>query len=307
MLLNALLKNRIMRLFVKIYILLTVLPLLSFVSDTPINYDREYVNISTVKHKGVDYKLIYMKRGESQNRIKAKYFAAKDPYKGTFVPDRYINWKANKSVICVTSGTYMDSYIDPKPIGLTVDNGIVVNRTLENDMDGLVIVYATGGIVATNIEDRDLVVQGGDIGGIQLNIKNNTFHRTKFLEWCQQNEATVFQTHLLVYKNSLKIDASTSKPDKRERRFLVVGHDEDGNLVHCIIHSPEYTSLYDGANKVYNFLNSFREMNIVFMVNLDTGAQDVFTLFDEAGKERHDVKGHLQIEKAINLLVYYYE
>ena len=208
-------------------------------------YDKQYVKISTAKHKGFSYKVIYMDRGLSGKKINAKYFAAKD-LNGNSVPNRFYNWSKGKNIICVTSGTYMDNYDSKlaRPVGLTVDNGIVVNKGIA-DFDGLVIVYATGGAVATNLKDKNLTVQGGSISGIPLDIKGNAYHFNEFLKWCEENGATVFQTHLLVYKNILKISSFNSSPKSQERRFLAVGNDAEGNLVHCIVHSPEYTTLYE--------------------------------------------------------------
>ncbi len=270
-------------------------------------YDKKFIKISTVKHKGSTYKVIYMDRGLSGKKINSKYFAAKD-LNGSSVYNRYNKWSNGKNIICVTSGTYMDNF-DPKlagPVGLTIDNGIIVNKRIA-DFDGLVIIYATGGIVATNLKDKNLTVQGGSISGIPLDIKGNAFHFDEFLKWCKDNEATVFQTHLLVYKNKLKISSFNSSPDPRERRFLAVGTDEEGNLVHCIVHSPQYTTLYEGSKQVLNFLNEFKELNVTYMINLDTGAQNVFSLYNSDGKIDPTVKGTIPVNDAINLLVYYYQ
>ena len=270
-------------------------------------YSKQYVKTSTVKHKGFSYKVIYMDRGLSGKKINAKYFAAKD-LNGSSVPNRFYNWSKSKNIICVTSGTYMNAY-DSKvalPVGLTVDNGIVVNKQIEN-FDGLVIVYATGGIVATNLKDKNLTVQGGNISGIPLDIKGNSYHFNEFLKWCKEYEATVFQTHLLVYKNNLKISSFNSSLEPRERRFLAVGNDAEGNLVHCIVHSPEITTLYEGSKRALNFLNEFKEMNVMWMINLDTGFQDVFSLYDSDGKINSSIKGNKPVNEAINLLVYYYQ
>ena len=46
---------------------------------------------------------------------------------------------------------------------------------------------------------------------------------------------------------------------------------------------------------------------IEFMVNLDTGYQDVFKLYDTNGSEKNDIKGTEPLTSAVNLLVYYYE
>ena len=293
-----------------VIILVSVILMTGLSSSSRIGpYDSDFVQVSTAKHNGYEYKVIYMERGRSGKRIKAKYFAAKDPYSNKTVPQRYNEWEYGKGVICVSSGTYMDSYTNPnpKPVGITVDNGIVVNRNLQPDMDGLVIVYATGGIVATNLEDKDLTVQGGSISGIPLDIRGNSFHLSSFLKWCEEQEATVFQTHMLIYKNELKISSYNSSKTPRERRFLAVGYDDDGNLAHCIIHSPDYTSLYEGTKRVHDFLNEIKELDVTFMVNLDTGAQDVFKLFNADGNEDNTIKGQKSLEEAVNLLVYYYE
>ncbi len=270
-------------------------------------YEKQYVKISTITNNGFSYKVIYMDRGLSGKKINAKYFAAKD-LNGSSVPNRFYNWSKGKNIICVTNGAYMDNY-DSKfagPVGLTVDNGIIVNKRIAN-FDGLVIIYASGGIIATNLKDKNLTVQGGSISGIPLDLKGNAYHFNEFLKWCEENGATVFQTHLLVYKNNLKISSFNSDTSSRERRFLVVGKDAEGNLVHCIIHSPQYTNLFEGSKRTLNFLNEFKEMNVLWMINLEEGSQDVFSLYDSDGKINSSIKGRTQISDALNLLVYYYQ
>lgn len=282
----------------------------SFINSTN-SYDKNYVQISTVRYEGNAYNVIYMDRGGSNKRIKAKYFAAAD-FNGNSVADRYYKWAKGKNIICASSGTYMNSFdvtkAGTKTEGLTVDNGILVNKELKTAvMDALVIVYATGGVVATDLKEKNLKVQGGNISGIPLDLRGNSLHKNGFITWSQDNQATVFQTHLLAYDNKLKVSSYNSKKTERERRFLAVGKDEDGHLIHCIVHSTTHTSLYDGSNRVLNFLNNFKDMEVIFMVNLDTGAQDVLKVFNSDGSVRNDIKGALDIDKAANLLVYYYE
>ncbi len=270
-------------------------------------YDDDYVQISTVKHGNHKYNIVYMQREASKKRIKAKYFAAKD-FNGKLVPDRYKSWSFGKNIICLTSGTYMSdcNASMATPVGLTIDNGVLVNKRVV-DFDGLVIVFATGGIVVANLEEKNLRVQGGRISGMKLDIKGNSLHKTEFIKWCERNEATVFQTHLLVYKNKIKVSSVNSSSSKRERRFLAVGYDDDEQLVHCIVHFPEYTTLYNGTKKVLNFLNEFKEMEVEYMINLDTGCQNVFKLYNGDGSLNHSIKGERFINNAANLLVYYYQ
>ncbi|MEM9991906.1 MAG: hypothetical protein AAF738_09085, partial [Bacteroidota bacterium] len=101
---------------------------------------------------------IWMSR--KTQRLKAKYFAHKqdDNNGGTkYVHSRYGDWRGGKYVVLKSSGAYASGWKGSDvPVGITVDNGIVVNRSYYNKMDGLVIVYATGGIAVSNIEDGNL-------------------------------------------------------------------------------------------------------------------------------------------------------
>jgi hypothetical protein len=257
-------------------------------------YNPNYVEISTVKHQNNDYNVVFMTR--SDNHIKAKYFGAKD-YDGSDVPFRFNRWKQGRDIICLTSAGYMDNM--GVPVGLTIDNGVIVNQTLE-DFDGLIIVYATGGVVATNLENGDLNIPG--IG--TLDIKNSYYDKQTFLKWATDNQATVFQTHLFVYKNELL--PGIDNDVVRERRFLAVGN-SGATKVHAIVNSPLKTTLRDGASRTLKFLNEYKGMSVIFMINLDPGAQNVFFLYDEFGNESDVIKGTLPIEHAANLLVYYYE
>lgn len=266
-------------------------------------YDPDYVEISSVKHKNSTFKMVLMQReGE---RVKAKYFAAKDE-SGNSVFHRYEEWKKQYSgIILMSSGTYMDHQV--KPEGLTIDNGVPVNETLIQDkMDALVIVYATGGIVVSDLKAADLSVSGGGIDkNRRFNLRRSSKDLEDFITWAKGQEATVFQTHLLVYKNELKL-GTNSKPTPRERRFLAVGKDPQGKVVHVIVHSPEQLSLSDGSQKVLEFLN-FKEINVTFMINLDTGYQDVFELHNSNCTINSTIKGQQSPNVAVNLLAYYFQ
>jgi hypothetical protein len=272
-------------------------------------YDEELVEISTAIFKSERYHMVTMKR--EGNRIKAKYFAAKDPYSGKTVPERFKTWKTGRNVIAVSSGTYMTdcSPSMAKPVGLCIDNGIIVNNNLEDKLGGLVIVYQTGGIVATKIADGNLNIRLSNGASKIIDIKNQ-FDRRDFVRWAEEQEATVFQSHLLVYNDQLNSSpCKTSECQRRDkRRFLAVCKNEEGKLVHVIIHNPTESTLYEGSSKVFKFLKEFKDMEeVVYMINLDTGCQDVFDLYNSDGKKRQDVGGYYIAEQAVNLLVYYYE
>jgi hypothetical protein len=289
----------------RIFIAISFVIVLSSFKAISSFYSADYVEISTVTYKNEKYSSVLLSRKD--DHVKAKYFAAKDEY-GNNVFNRFEKWKLkNPNVILLSSGTYFDgSSGNEKPVGLTIDNGVVVNETLENDkMDGLVIVYSTGGIVATNLKDGDLAV--GSNPNKKYNLRGNAWDKQEFIQWAQEHNATVFQTHLLAYKNMLKV-GSNGNPTQRERRFLAVGKDEEGNYKHIIVNCKNQTlTLYQGAKNALDYLNNFEDMSVTFLVNLDTGMQDVYQLYNKDGSLNRNIQGATPPDQAKNLLVYYYE
>ena len=264
-------------------------------------YDTDYVNIAEVLHKGDSYNLVTMKR--SGGRVKARYFGAITE-SGQSVANRFLEWrKSNPGLILYSSGTYKN--YSNAPIGLNIDRGQIVNLNLEFDrMDGLVLVYPNGGVAVSDLQQGNLNVAGISR---QLDIRKSFSDLEDFVNWAVASNATVFQTHLLAFKNQLKIDQATSDQTERERRFLAVGTDENGDVLHLIVHNSTYTKLYDGSRKVLDFLRTGRNMDVIFMINLDTGAQDVFQLYNSNCSENSTIKGQVSLANAENLLVYYFE
>lgn len=272
------------------------------------SYNSSLVEVASVEW-GSD-KFISMTISREGQRIKAKYFAGKDG--GFSVYERYQKWGAGRNIILATSGTYMDECdprLNPKPVGLTIDNGVTVNRTFKPDFGGIVIVYATGGIVASKLKDGDLQMKCNNQNQ-NFDIKN-TWQRNSFISCAESMDATTFQAHLLVWKNRLNVfhaPSCSSCQNERERRFLAVGKDGSGTVKHAVVHLPSNVTLFEGTKKVLEFLQDFVEMEeVIFMINLDTGCQDVLELRDENGRIRSDISGSQPITQAANLLVYYYD
>lgn len=207
-------------------------------------------------------------------KVKAKYFADKQYQQ--VVNTRYNSWKNGKQVVLMSSGTYANGYdaTSNKPVGITVDNGVIVNRSWKESMDALVIVYATGGIVVSNIENGDLYL---DALGKKVDVRNIR-DRSEFLNWAVKEKATVFQTHLTIFKNDLKFDSDHYRKNKQtKRKMLILAKDSDGTLFHIIFYfkNNDYT-LYDASKKTKAYLDS-KDMNIIAAINLDTGAYDIIS------------------------------
>ena len=289
--------------------------LLSFVLPThllsPAIYDKSLVEISTLTVGGDQYGVVKLKR--NGNRVKVKYFASKNATGS--VGERYQSWAANKNIITYSSGTYMNSCTASlaSPVGLCIDQGIPVNNNLMlHGLDGLIIVYATGGIVASNLKEANLTITYPDGRKKTVNIRDNAYDMEEFKSWAKENEATVFQTHLFVYKDKILVNSNAS-PKVQERRFLAVCKMDNGDIVHYMINLPNPTTILTGAQKAFKFLKEHEEVSeVAFMINLDTGCQDVFKLYDATGKDYSNpyFRGgdhRIDLNNASNLLAYYYE
>lgn len=269
-------------------------------------YDANFVSMSSVPLQNELYSTVKMSR--KGDHVKVKYFAAKE-YNGTSVYERLNSWKRGKKIIAISSGTYMTDCLASiaKPVGLCIDNGNVVNYDLKENLDGLAIVYATGGMVASNLKNGDLTVSGA--GGKKTLDIRNVFQKQEFIKWAQENSATVFQTHLFFYGNKLTIGSNSSQ-EKRERRFLAVGKDDSGDVKHYLVNLSGANTLYQATLKVSKYLQEYEDVeNLIFLINLDTGCQDVFETYKPTGavEKRKGFSGKAPITQATNLIVYYYE
>jgi hypothetical protein len=273
-------------------------------------YNAKYVDILIDQpYQGENFDYIIMKR-DSQ-RVKAKYFAENI----SSIESKYKAFAASKSVICYAAAGYLGAGYQTVE-NITIESGRVIeNKISKTSCDALVIIQATGGVVVSNLKKADLKLSGGGADPNKaLDIRNNGFDKQIFLDWAKKESATVFQTHLLAQNNELIIpsdaDAKATKVTNAVRRFLVVGKNSSGKIVHIIINSRKLSGLRYAAEKCFNFSKNLLGLNVVFMINLDTGAQNVFKAYNADGTENSTIlnDGALEnLNKAHNLLVYYYE
>ncbi len=264
---------------------------------------NDNIQVFTLRTDDREYgQSIWLKR--KSGKVKAKYFAYKDLDDERSVYSKYRSWRGNKDIVLVCSGAYTtergaDSYM--VPTGLTVDNGNVVNRNYRDDMDGLVIVYATGGIVVSDIEEGNLWLQTLEK---RVDVKESS-DRTALISWAKQEEATIFQTHLLAYRNELRID-DRGRTERAERRMLALAVDDNNEVIHILFNIEQEVYLYDIARDVLSYLKD-KNMNVVAMLNLDTGWYNILEVYDRNGSKYDDIEGDKPLVKATNLVTYYYE
>ena len=262
------------------------------------NIHDDKVSLLKVLYNDTDYGYsIWMNRTNNPG-VKTKYFAYRNgPYT---VYERFNSWNNdNRNIIFVMSGAFYNSKY--KPVGLTIDHGRVVNRGINETMDGLVIVDKNGEIEVSNLEDKNIYVS--DLG--DLNIRN-AYDKERFIQWATEEEATVFQIQLLVYKNEIKCAYHS---EYRERRLLVIAKDTNEDTLHVVfdMDKSKGVSLYDISEKILNY---FKHTNreIIAMLNLDVGRYDILSVRSKSDKELHAPRGSRNeyLSKTGNLVVFYY-
>lgn len=283
--------------------------LLSFyflvISQAFCQYPSKQAEFSTVNIGGESYSVI--KLSNFNKKLKVKYFAARDQNNNS-VHKRYLGWQTNKNVICYSSGTYMDNndINYAKPVGLCIDQGREVNKGLILDkFDGLVIAYPSGRIAVHSLKSKSIQIDKGDGKIMNLNFDSN-FDKIQFMNWAKSQEVTVFQTHLFCYKN--QIAGSLNNNKKAGRRFLAAGKDDSGEYKQYIVNLASDNTLQEATRKTVNYLKTYEELTeIDFLINLDTGMQDVFGSFTSTGDKvtKKGFQGKLDISNSLNLIVYY--
>ena len=266
-------------------------------------YNSDLVSFGKKTYAGTSFYVVKFKRkGE---RIKVKYFAKK--LNGKSIQERYDAWSKNQKVIMYSSGAYMSESFDASTagiVGLTLDNGIIINRNVVfNRLSALVVTYPNGTIEIKNINDGRLTFDGG---GSPITYDFSKFNDvSRFIDWASESKLTVFQTHLLAHNKKMMVHSNGSY-SQASRRFLVSGQDSRGSEFYFIVHRPDAITLYDGAKSVFDYLNNNR-YTVNSMINLDTGAQDVFQFFSVSGNVSGVLQGGTHISNARNLMAFYYE
>ncbi|GAB3959431.1 hypothetical protein GCM10028805_55540 [Spirosoma harenae] len=228
------------------------------------------------------------------NAVKAKYFA-RNAY------SQYTNWKAGKEILLVTAGAYSDGWTSyASPVGLCVDNGTIVTRTPNDDMDGMVIVYNGGGQEG-GVAVVDMDVNPVRAGSVSYNPRTNSTDRVNFLNWGQQNGLTLFQTHLVYSSDRSTNFANMYYGNKRERRFLAVCK-RGGIVHHVIVDAPDPLELNVSASNAKTVLES-EGFLVSYIMNLDTGAKNILYGYESYLKDYKPSTA--KIEEATNLIVYY--
>jgi hypothetical protein len=233
-------------------------------------------------------------------------------YVATDVQRRFWQKRREKHLVVAATGGFTNNYSQPE--GLTVENGNILNTVLMPDRDGLVLLQPSGAIRVLNLRrNRILLPNIVDRGTVVVRHPQSSLRSfARLLQWCKSQSATVFQTQLMAYGDSLLIRPERASPRLAERRMLAVARDRrTGDVYTVIFNIPVQHALYDLSASLFDVLAS-RGLKVEALLNLDTGGQDVFYLYDIRGRNIFDskgspVRGGKSTRETTNLLLFWYE
>jgi hypothetical protein len=277
-------------------------------------YDQKLVKFDFKEINGNPFGVV--KLNMTNQRVKVKYFASKDANSNLSVYQRFNEWAFNKKLILVSSGTY---YYYPvktnrdkntaRPVGICIDNGNVINKTTDDNLDALALIYSSGRIAVENLKNKTISVKDANGNPLNLNL-NNALDKNIFLKWATDVKATIFQTHLFAYKGNLLV-GQNANAYKDYRRFLAAGINNNNETVQYIINLPFNSTILEGSKYALDYLKTNENLKeISFLINLDTGAQNAMeTYHPKTGDKLNNsnFSGVKEIKDAINLIVYYYQ
>lgn len=209
----------------------------------------------------------------------------------------------NGRLLVAATGGFTNDYQQPE--GLAVENGAIANAVLMPDRHALVVVERNGGIRVINLTRKDVNLPLGiNTSRVIANPLRDITAYADLITWCRTEKATVFQTQLLAFSDSMLINPLRASTTTAERRLLALVTDTKTEAVyHVIFDVPTPYALYQISLEVVRMLHA-RGFKVEALMNLDTGGQNVLYVYDDRGNTIHDVKGTRGSQETTNLILY---
>ncbi len=274
------------------------------------SYFNGKFNVSSYDYQEKSWTLYdFSRAGGAATNMKAKYFA-------TNAHQQYLDWKGDKEILLIAAGAFSDGWdSSAKPVGLCVDNGNIVNRSPQSEMDGMVIIYngaaQIGGVAVVDMDKKYVNVESPYGSGNYVNYdpRDNATDAYNFLDWGEDAGVTLFQTQLVYSEKKSESEnfGNLTYGEQRERRFLALCK-KGGNVHHVVVDLPDEEYLIK-ATKEAKAILEYEDFEVLYIMNLDTGAKNLLYAYN--GSYLEDLKpykgtyDYATIENATNLIVYY--
>lgn len=229
----------------------------------------------------------------NNNVINANYHVSKLNNQNVY--QRYKTWKIGKSVLLTSSGGYSSNNYTTA-LGLTIENGRVINNLLDSKMDAIVLIY-DGELEIIDIRKKTKIKAINQ--SLQL---NNRQDKIIFVNKIKQLKATVFQTHLLAKDDVLKIKMGSDK--KIAERKLLAMVEKDNESFYTLFYIKKGERLYDVSKKVNTYLIN-QNYTVNAIVNLDTGVHNILKTDNLKSCSNQTIQGETNINNAVNLISFF--
>jgi len=210
---------------------------------------------------------------------------------------KYKEFLQNNNQHCrvVITGGFCNDYSNPE--GLTFVNGKIINTSLLENRDALVIIIDNK-LYILNLKNKYIILP-------ETNIRINPYlysaDYSKLLDWIKEKNASTFQTQLLIHNNKLLIDLETSKKALKKRRFLLLVKNDSNQQSQIVLNIRENIDLYTITNRVTQILKN-KKYVLESMINLDVGSYDIMEIYNQKGSKI--LNASLPLENAVNLLFF---
>jgi hypothetical protein len=196
--------------------------------------------------------------------------------------------------LVLTSGSYVTS--TKKTSGLSATGGVLANSAVDPKMDGLVIIHK--GEVSIHNIDAGVYLPGKTAA---LQVVDLISDYMELISWIQQENASVFQTHLLGFDNDLAIDPSKASTTLRERRLLAT-IERNGQLGVAIVDLPQTPRPLSLSEAAATTLFGLRQLGwtVQGIANLDVGT---YNILYRVQPRKAESLAPVPLSKAHNLLV----
>jgi predicted protein tyrosine phosphatase len=206
--------------------------------------------------------------------------------------------KLGQDVIVATTGGFTNAQREPE--GLVTQDGRTINPVLRPDQDDLVLLEPNGSARVVNLRSP----VGFQLPGLNhfVNPRLRFIDYAELMEWINDKSATVFQTQLLAWDDSVLVRTAAPR-QARERRMFAAVRDKQENLRLVLFDITKQYALLDQTDDVIAMLKR-RNLRVVWLLNLDVGSFNILEMYDEAGTTLARPHGPLPIASATNLLIF---
>lgn len=225
----------------------------------------------------------------SSGRVRAAYFAKEGEARYQAWQDRY-----DRRVLCYFAVGFAKEWEqDQPPLGLAVEGGTPVNRALDTDMDGLVLIDGQGQVSALHLD------QDAAEGTYYL---RRSGQKEAFLRAMRRSRGSAFQTQLMYSRAAGELMGEDKHGKRAARRFLAICKDRRGQVHHLIMDLNKAKHLNLAAKAALQALRN-HGYQVEYLLNQDTGSRNIMAAFDERGRRLY--ASPVLLAKATQLVVYY--